>query len=232
MQDPAPTNARRAQCPRCLRAASACICSAVQPVAHSVQVLILLHPQELHQAKGTGWLAHLCLARSRVLVGEAFDPPLLADALTGAWDAADATTARRTALLYPEDAQGAAPTLLATPTIAPHWLATPGRLRLVVLDATWRKSRKMLHANPALQRLPRLALSAPHASRYAIRKAHAPHQRSTLEALHQALALLEPANLQLAGLGRAMDAFIARQHQLREAHCALQHPPDTDKETT
>jgi DTW domain-containing protein YfiP len=64
-------------------------------------------------------------------------------------------------------------------------------VRLVVLDATWRKSRKMLHLNPALQRLPRLSLENAPASSYTIRKAHQPGQLSTLEATCAALAQLE-----------------------------------------
>ena len=78
-------------------------------------------------------------------------------------------------------------------------------LRLVLLDGTWRKSRKMLWANPLLQALPRLALHHVPASRYAIRKAHAPHQLSTLEATQQALRHLEPAH---------------------RAHGRGRHPPD------
>ena len=90
-------------------------------------------------------------------------------------------------------------------------MAEPARLRLVVLDATWRKSRKMLWSNPTLQALPRLALHHVPASRYAIRKAHAPHQLSTLEATQQALRHLEPANAGIAALGAAMQDFMARQ---------------------
>ena len=63
---------RRPVCPRCQRPAAACICAAVRPVAHQVQVLILMHPLEQHQAKGTARLLHLCLTGSRIVVGETF----------------------------------------------------------------------------------------------------------------------------------------------------------------
>jgi DTW domain-containing protein YfiP len=65
------------------------------------------------------------------------------------------------------------------------------RLRLVVLDATWRKSRLMLLQNPMLQSLPRLALSDVPESQYVIRNAHQAHQLSTLEATTYALMELE-----------------------------------------
>ena len=60
--------------------------------------------------------------------------------------------------------------------------------------------------NPAL---PRLALQQVPSTRYAVRKAHAPHQLSTLEAAQCALQQLEPANPYIAALGQAMDALMA-----------------------
>ena len=90
------------------------------------------------------------------------------------------------------------------------WPATPPR-RLVVLDGTWRKSRKLLHLNPALQRLPRLALVQPPPSHYrlrSVRKAHQPDQLSTLEATCHALAQLEQAPQRYAPLLAAFGAFV------------------------
>lgn len=89
-------------------------------------------------------------------------------------------------------------------------LSLPGS-RLVVLDATWRKSRKMLHLSPALQRLPRLALVDAPQGRYAIRKAHKPGQLSTLEATCAALAQLEGDAARWQPLLDAFDRFVARQ---------------------
>jgi DTW domain-containing protein len=84
----------------------------------------------------------------------------------------------------------------------------------VVLDATWRKSRKMLHLSPALQRLPRLALAEVPAGRYAIRKAHKPGQLSTLEATCAALAQLEGDAGRWQPLLAAFDRFVAQQQNL------------------
>ncbi|WP_091565693.1 tRNA-uridine aminocarboxypropyltransferase [Oryzisolibacter propanilivorax] len=220
---------RRAVCSTCLRPQRSCICAAVRCVAHQAQVLILQHPLEEHHAKGTGRLLHLCLARSRLLVGEAFAPDALAHALHGPWDAGSHEKPRHTLLLYPPTPPGGALSVRAPPPLPANWLAAPERLRLVLLDATWRKSRRMLWANPQLQQLPRLALeeAALPASRYAVRRAHAPHQRSTLEATAQALAQLEPDNAQLpAALHAAMDAFVAQlQAQQRSGSAMLTAPP-------
>ncbi|MBP6720332.1 MAG: DTW domain-containing protein, partial [Rhodoferax sp.] len=79
---------------------------------------------------------------------------------------------------------------------------------LVVLDGTWRKSRKMLHQNPLLQQLPRLALHDLPASHYHVRQAHRPDQRSTLEATCAALAQLEGDAERFAPLLAAFDGFV------------------------
>ncbi|MBO1925797.1 DTW domain-containing protein [Staphylococcus epidermidis] len=53
-----------------LRALRTCVCPLAQAIEHQVEVLILMHSQEVHEAKGTGHLLHLCLPHSRILVGE------------------------------------------------------------------------------------------------------------------------------------------------------------------
>lgn len=202
---------RRSLCPRCLRPMATCLCPAVRSVATQVQVLILMHPQEEHQAKGTARLLHLCLPASRLAVGEAFAAQELARLLQEPWCDSDARAPRHALLLYPPTPPDAQHPMPAPPPMPPDWLCTPERLRLVLLDGTWRKSRKMLWSNPALQSLPRMALRDVPASRYIIRKAHAPHQLSTLEATQRALQQLEPANTGIAALGAAMQDLMARQ---------------------
>jgi DTW domain-containing protein len=88
---------------------------------------------------------------------------------------------------------------------------------LVVLDATWRKSRKLLHCNPLLGTLPRLSLQAPPPSLYAsLRKAQQPqHQRSTLEATALALQQLEDDAARYQPLLAAFEGFVAAQHLTR-----------------
>jgi len=191
MNQPLPP--RRATCAACLRAQSACICGWVRPLVSPVELLILQHPLEVANAKNSARLLHLSVAGSVLAVGEAFD----ADALGTLLHAGGRTPV----LLYPEtpDAPAAAP------------LPLPERLRLVVLDATWRKSRKMLHLNPVLRQLPRLALSDMPASHYRIRKAHAPDQLSTLEAGAHALGQIEGDAARYAPLFAAFDGFVGQQ---------------------
>jgi DTW domain-containing protein YfiP len=184
---------RRATCAACLRAQSACICHWVTPLSSRVDLLILQHPLEVRNAKNSARLLHLCLPGSRLEVGEAF-PDL--HALLHA-------DGRVPVLLYPETPDSVPPVLEPVPP--------PERLRLVVLDATWRKSLKMLHVNPELQRLPRLALHDVPASAYRIRKAHAPHQLSTLEAAALALGQMESDVDAYRPLLQAFDGFVQQQ---------------------
>lgn len=198
---------RRLACTVCLRPQSACICHWVTPVAHAVEVLILQHPLEVDNPKGTARLLHLSLPGSRLVTGEVFDdlPVLLAD---------PPGSAKLNLLLYPETPQNQPPGM--TPRqLAPGDLDDPARLRLVVLDGTWRKSLKMLHANPLLQQLPRLALQDVGASHYLIRKAHRPDQLSTLEATCAALAQLHGNAGRLQPLLAAFDGFVAQQMDFR-----------------
>jgi DTW domain-containing protein YfiP len=174
-------------CPCCLRPSPTCFCDLVRPVDNATELLILQHPLEEQQAKGTARLLHLSLARSRLLVGELFEPALLAPLLEGA------------VLLYPADAARPGPPLPAVPR------------RLVVLDGTWRKSRKMLALNPLLQALPRLSWAAPPVSRYAVRKAQQAHQLSTLEAAALALEQLDARGAPpYAPLWQGFEALVAR----------------------
>ena len=190
---------QRPLCAHCLRPVSACLCHWVTPTPSACEVLILQHPLEVAHAKNTARLLHLSLPGSRLVVGETFDATTLQALLP-----ADRTHV----LLYPPTrSEGHAEPAVLDPAA----LTAPDRLRLVVLDATWRKSRKMLHLSPGLQRLPRLALDEVPAGRYAIRKAHAPGQLSTLEATCAALAQLERNTERWQPLLAAFDAFVTGQ---------------------
>lgn len=189
---------KRAVCDACLRAQSACICGWIARVEARAGLLVLQHPLEAGNAKNSARLLHLSVAGSALAVGETFESAAL-DGLLHA-------DGRVPVLLYPETAGDQN---LPAP---PPCVALPAeQVRLVLLDATWRKSRKMLYLNPALQRLPRLALLDVAPSNYRIRKAHAPHQLSSLEAAAQALGQLEGEGDRYRPLLDAFDGFVSQQ---------------------
>jgi DTW domain-containing protein len=179
---------------RCLRPQTTCLCALVRPTAHLTEVLVLQHPQEQRQAKNSVTMLRLSLARCELVVGERF----AAEAL----EALLQRPGRTTRLLYPDVPSAPAPLAPQVPEGMPQ--------RLVVLDATWRKSLRMLLEHPALAALPRLSLGAPAPTRYrVIRAARRADQVSTLEATVQALAVLEGPSFNAAPLLDAFGHFVA-----------------------
>ena len=195
----------RPRCERCLRPLTHCLCALIPHLHSRHRVLLLQHPSESTHALNTARLAALGLANAQLAVGEVF--PELADWL--------AMPGFRPVLLFPGETAVA---------LADTGSAEDSRpLLLVVPDATWRKARKLLHLNPALQALPRVTLSGGGVSRYRVRKAPTAEALSTIEAVVQALnelegegrfdALLRPFEALIEGQIRAMgEETFARNH--------------------
>ena len=175
--------------------------------------MVLQHPLEVFNPKGSARLLCLSLAYSQLAVGEKFSETDLQALITEPLSSQKRAplTPKRTLLLYPDTPADLNLPVLVAPALVPEYLTDPDRLRLIVLDGTWRKSRKMLYLNPLLQRLPRLVLSDTGGSNYQIRKAHKPDQLSTLEATCAALAQINGGAEPLQPLLSAFDGFVAQQ---------------------
>lgn len=201
---------RRITCKHCLRPQATCLCALAQPTAHRTEVLVLQHPQEQRHAKNSVALLRLSLAHCEVVVGERFDPQVLQALLH--------RPGRDTRLLYPDVPASPAPP-------APKTTGAP--LRLVVIDATWRKSLRMLLEHPALGALPRLSLDAPAPTHYrAIRTARRADQVSTLEATVQALAMLEGPSFNAKPLLNAFERFVAGVAARKQRRVYVEPGPD------
>ena len=207
---PSPSgSASRLLCQQCARPTVACLCAWVCTIPNVVEVLILQHPLEVAQAKGSVRLLSLCLQKVQILVGETFAADSLARALAAP---AAVGGAPLNLLLYPDTRQSAASDLLCHGLPYVHDAATAApALRLILIDATWRKSRKILYAHPVLQALPRYSLTEMPASHYRIRKAHKADQLSSLEACAYALMALENNTNTYLPLLSAFDRFIEQQ---------------------
>ncbi|MDO8343101.1 MAG: tRNA-uridine aminocarboxypropyltransferase [Cellvibrio sp.] len=194
---------KRPTCSICARPVRNCICALVSATANQVEVLILQHPDETPNSKNTAGLLNLSLKNTQLRIGESF-----AAADLNGWLFADQ---KQPLLLYPEITEYKALGLAAPqPPLTVDQLK-PSLLRLVVIDATWRKSRKMIYLNAALQSLPRMTLAETPESIYKIRKAHNENQLSTLEASCYALQQLEQHEVDYAPLLTAMSLFVAQQ---------------------
>ena len=161
------------RCPRCWIRHEFCLCAEIPQVPTRTQVVIVRHAREADKSTGTARMAGLALPHSAMIdFGEESAPvdAELQPFLEGAW------------LLFPavEDApvaSGAAPK------------------RLIVIDGTWRQTRRMLKKLPSLANVPRMALPAKDAAPLRLRESTSPDNRSTLEAIADGLTLLEGDNV-------------------------------------
>jgi DTW domain-containing protein YfiP len=150
-----------------------CVCDVIGPGQPSQPaVLVVRHHWEAFKSTGTARLAGLALSNLRILDMAAENPEPIREALRSLQDAW---------LLYPGG------------VTSERAAARPQTL--VVLDGTWRQTRKMLRRLPELSRLPRFSLSPPAATeaRSRLREAPRPDARSTLESIADALAELDSA---------------------------------------
>ena len=181
----------RPRCERCQRPLDHCLCPLIPALDSRTRVILLQHPSETAHALNTARLAALGLNNAELRVGEVFDD--LAEWL--------AMPGYRPALLFPgDDAQ----------VLTAYGKNDDTPLLLIVPDGTWRKARKLLHVNPLLATLPRVTLGALQPSRYRLRKAPGEGALSTIEAVAQALNVLEAPAL-FDALLRPFDALIEGQ---------------------
>lgn len=189
----------RPQCARCLRPQRHCLCPLIPSLASRTSVLILQHPSESGHALNTARLAALGLVNAQLRIGEVFDDLAIDDGLDSY-------------LLFPGDQA------LSLEELRER--SEP--CRLIVPDGTWRKARKLLHLNPRLASLQRVALPEGLVSRYRLRKAPLPGALSTLEAIVAALnglegsarfdALLRPFEALIDGQIEAMGADVFQRN--------------------
>lgn len=117
------------------------------------------------------------------------------------------TDNRELALLFPSQTVGEVNRFTAPQPTA--------NTRLLALDGTWRKARKLIHLNPWLKSLPCLTLENPPQSRYHIRKAEQAGQLSTLEAVCAALIQLEGHSETAAPILNAFAQYLDKLAQFR-----------------
>ena len=152
----------------------------MEPFESKARFVILTQPREAKHRLGTGRMAHLCLANSRLYEGVDFsddnrvnreiDDPANCPALL--YLSPDSTNLSRIAAsnrhaLFPSHRQ----------TV------------IFVLDGTWKSVRKMLRLSSNLACLPRICFDPPAPSAYRIRREPGPQCYSTIEAIHQVIEL-------------------------------------------
>ena len=160
----------REYCSECTRPISECYCSAIETVSSPTKVTIIQHPSEVDHPYNTGRIVHRSLESCELIIAEQLSDEKLSAVIND-----------NACLLFPNLAW--LPTVPAAPSSIIH---------LIVIDATWKKAKKILHVNPELQQLPRLALTGHSPSRYHIRKGSMQDGLSTIESIVYALEQQQP----------------------------------------
>lgn len=186
----------REECYRCFRAASVCICDQVPTIANRTKVVVLQHHRELLHPIGTARIARLGFQQQEVRVARRHQklavPPYRKP---------------KTALLYPHS-QAKNLDQLAPEEYPQH---------LIVLDGTWAQASSMYRANSWLHAMPHLSIRPSQESNYRIRRQPKEGCLSTIEALVQALRILEPETQDLDDLLRVFDEMVDCQLKFLDA---------------
>ena len=186
----------RAYCLKCERPEKSCICHLVTPVDNDIHVVILQHPLEVKQSKGSVTLLHQSLKSSQVIVGENFNDNLEVQLLLKQYD-------QQCAVLYPCDD--------ATVLREDNSDINPPKC-LFILDGTWKKAYKMFMSNIWLQQLPHFTLANDIVGQYQIRKTTKKNALSSLEACCYALSVLEHQQSRASRYQPLLTAFVAFNH--------------------
>jgi DTW domain-containing protein YfiP len=181
---------RRASCTVCLRPQKTCICHLFLNIDNNIDVIILQHPTEVKQTKGTVTLLANSLQNCNVVVGEDFTNDEVLNHLLQQYKSG-------LYLLYPSDMATVISPLnnvddaeYAGKDVTP--VIDSGTVKCIILiDGTWKKSYKMYMLNTFLHAIPHLTLPESTEGNYQIRKTQKSNALSSLEACTYALMMLE-----------------------------------------
>lgn len=160
------------RCQRCRLIQNDCLCALIPQVPTRTRVVVVLHEQEDRKTSNTGRLAARCLPNSDVVIRGGFDHATPVPR----WDEHGDPV-----LLFPHpDAQP-----LRT------WCDHPRPVTLIVPDGTWRQAQRVRRRIAGLGAIPCAAVSRDAPSQYRLRHTWDPRRLSTMEAIAEALLVLE-----------------------------------------
>lgn len=171
------------RCFKCFKPKSVCLCKYARPIDSGVKFVFLMHPKEFRrQRTGTGYLAHLCLTDSEVIVGLDLSANKRLNELLS-------DSSYFPVLMYPGDdawnvkKEGFAPMLQNK------------KLLILILDATWFCSKKMIQHNEFLLKLPKLSFYGSYRSIFTFKREPSPECISTIECCYYMIKELQDTGL-------------------------------------
>jgi DTW domain-containing protein YfiP len=213
MRDPAnrmTTGVPSHRCVRCRLPHAACLCDLIPRVETRTRVVLVLHQLEDCKTSNTGRLALRCLPNGEIIIrgdarraraGGASDSGDRLDARPGAPGGTPANWA----------AHGDPVLLFPHPDARPleSWRDHPRPITLIVPDGTWRQGQRVRHRMPGLADVPCASIARDAPSTYRLRTTADPRRLATLEAIAEALGILEGAAPREALL-RIFDVMVER----------------------
>jgi len=165
----------REKCYKCKRPKSSCLCKHCSPIATQTKFVILMHPMEYKKVKnGTGFITHLQLSNSEIIVDVSFTQNKRVNELIEKYDAY---------ILYPGITSISLNNFENCESLGVKRL-------FFLLDATWPCAKKMMKLSPNLQALPKVSFEVKKNSDFSIKQQ--PHELclSTIESVDEVLKVL------------------------------------------
>ena len=176
------------RCFKCFKPKSVCLCKYGAEIDSGVKFVFLMHPKEFRrQRTGTGYLAHMCLKNSEVIVGLDFEKNARLKELLTSPDFFPV-------LMYPDE------NALTVDKESFKIQMTGRKLLVLILDATWFCSKKMIQHNPFLLELPKLSFSGSYRSIFTFKREPSPECISTIECCYYMIKEMQSAGLAPASI--------------------------------
>lgn len=162
-------------CPECFLNRQLCICHLFPQLNLRTRVCLVVHAKELKRTTNTGRLAIKSLINSEMRIrGETKETLDLSDLLVPEY---------RTLLFYPSD---------DAIELNEHLVKQdPRPIQLIVPDGNWRQASKVHYRHHELKEVPRVMIKTPNVSKHHLRTENTPEGMATLQAIAQALGIIE-----------------------------------------
>jgi DTW domain-containing protein YfiP len=160
------------RCPQCRLILNDCLCDLIPQLQTRTRVVVVLHQMEDSKPSNTGRLATRCLPNSEIVIRGGFEQ---------ATPVPDWTAHGDPVVLFPyPDARP-----LET------WRGGDRPVTLIVPDGTWRQAQRVRRRIAGLANVPSAVVARAAPSAYRLRRTPDPRRLSTMEAIAEALAVLE-----------------------------------------
>jgi len=163
----------REVCYTCHRAKVACLCARIEKHANPVNIIVLQHPDEVKNSKGSAIIAELGLKQYQAWVGEDFRQVKALNELIE-------NASEEMLVLFP-----------AKQAVDLKRNMSEKAKYLIIIDASWRKARKIWETNKQLHKLKCVKLVTDRSSNYRIRKVPQQGYLSTIESIVEGLRVLD-----------------------------------------